>query len=307
MREVMSEEKQFEMVGVDGQQYGPLSESELRAYVVERRANADTQIREVGAESWQSLGNVLGLDSLRVVSHSQQLGAAVPSDTPLDFSAALSDGWQLFKEHMGLMIGAGAIFFGILMAAGLVGAVIPGAQILVQGPLMGGLILLILKLSREGHAEIGDLFLGFKNYGWLLLVTVVQGAILFASMLPGLILLIIGAVTLAQEEKELGIGLMVVGGLLMFILAMLATVLTNYALYLVAEKRGTFGEAFLAGYKGAKKNFWGIFAMMIMIGLASMLGVITCGLGLLFTIPWSLAVMVKAYEQIFPLPADQSA
>ena len=62
MREVMSEEKQFEMVGVDGQQYGPLSESELRAYVVERRANADTQIREVGAESWQSLGNVLGLD-----------------------------------------------------------------------------------------------------------------------------------------------------------------------------------------------------------------------------------------------------
>ena len=47
--------------------------------------------------------------------------------------------------------------------------------------------------------------------------------------------------------------------------------------------------------------------MMIVIGLASMLGVITCGLGWLFTIPWSLAVMVKAYEQIFPLPADQSA
>jgi len=307
MSEVMSDEKQFEMVGVDGQQYGPLSESELRAYVAERRANADTQIREVGADSWQSLGNVLGLNSLRVVSHSQQLEAAVPSDTPLDFSAALSDGWQLFNKHMGLMIGAGAIFFGILTAAVLVGAVIPGAQILVQGPLVGGLILLILKLSREGHAEIGDLFLGFKNYGWLLLVTVVQGGILFASILPGLILLIIGIVTVATEAKEFGIGLMVVGGLLMFVLAMLATVLTNYALYLVAEKRGTFGEAFLAGFKGAKKNFWGIFAMMIVIGLASMLGVITCGLGLLFTIPWSLAVMVKAYEQIFPLPADQSA
>ena len=64
MREVMSEEKQFEMVGVDGQQYGPLSESELRAYVVERRANADTQIREVGQSRGSRL-EMYGLDSLR--------------------------------------------------------------------------------------------------------------------------------------------------------------------------------------------------------------------------------------------------
>ena len=120
-------------------------------------------------------------------------------------------------------------------------------------------------------------------------------------------MLIIGAVMMTQESGEMGVGLMVGGGILMFVLMISAVTLTNFALYLVADRRGTFGEAFLAGLKGAKKNFWGIFAMMIVIGLASMLGVITCGLGLLFTIPWSLAVMVKAYEQIFPLPADQSA
>ena len=206
-----------------------------------------------------------------------------------------------------MLVGAGAIFLGILTAAGLIGAVIPAAQLLVQGPLMGGLILMILKLSREGHAEVGDVFLGFQNYGWLLLVTVVQGAVIFAASIPGLIMLIIGAVMMTQESGEMGVGLMVGGGILMFVLMIPAVTLTNFALYLVADRRGTFGEAFLAGFKGAKKNFWGIFAMMIMVGLASMLGVITCGLGLLFTIPWSLAVMVKAYEQIFPLPADQSA
>ena len=206
-----------------------------------------------------------------------------------------------------MLVGAGAIFLGILTAAGLIGVVIPAAQLLVQGPLMGGLILMILKLSREGHAEVGDVFLGFQNYGWLLLVTVVQGAVIFAASIPGLIMLIIGAVMMTQESGEMGVGLMVGGGILMFVLMIPAVALTNFALYLVADRRGTFGEAFLAGFKGAKKNFWGIFAMMIVIGLASMLGVITCGLGLLFTIPWSLAVMVKAYEQIFPLPADQSA
>ena len=303
----MSVEKQFEMMGIEGKHYGPLTESELKAYVSQGRANSETKIRRVGDESWQPLGNILMIAAPKVLSQPQQLEAAVPSDTPLEVGLALSEGWQLFKEHAGMLVGAGAIFLGILTAAGLIGAVIPAAQLLVQGPLMGGLILMILKLSREGHAEVGDVFLGFQNYGWLLLVTVVQGAVIFAASIPGLIMFIIGAVMMTQESGEMGVGLMVGGGIFMFVLMIPAVTLTNFALYLVADRRGTFREAFLAGFKGAKKNFWGIFAMMIMLGLASMLGVITCGLGLLFTIPWSLVVMVKAYEQIFPLPANQSA
>ena len=167
----MSVEKQFEMMGIDGKQYGPLTESELSAYVSQGRANSETKIRRVGDESWQPLGKLLRIAAPKVVSQPQQLEAAVPSDTPLEVGLALSEGWQLFKEHAGMLVGAGAIFLGILTAAGLIGAVIPAAQLLVQGPLMGGLILMILKLSREGHAEVGDVFLGFQNYGWLLLVT----------------------------------------------------------------------------------------------------------------------------------------
>ena len=51
--------------------------------------------------------------------------------------------------------------------------------------------------------------------------------------------------------------MMVGGGILMFVLMIPAVTLTNFALFLVADRRGTFGEAFLAGSKGAKKNFWG--------------------------------------------------
>ena len=193
----MSDELKYEMIGSDGNQYGPFTRSELQENVEQGRANAGTKVREVGEESWQSLGKVLNLTTPVSVMQSGSSEAAVPSDEPLDIGAAMSDGWALFKEHMGLMIGAGVIFFGILMVAGLLGMIIPAAQLLVQGPLMGGMILLTLKLSREGHAEIGDLFLGFKNYGWLLLTTVVQGAVIFAAMLPGIILIVIGALTLA--------------------------------------------------------------------------------------------------------------
>ena len=300
----MSDELKYEMVGSDGKQYGPFTRSELQENVEQGRANSGTKVREVGAESWQSLGKVLNLNTPVSVMQSGPSEAAVPSDEPLNIGAAMSDGWALFKEHMGLMIGAGAIFSGILLAAGLLGAIIPAAQLLVQGPLMGGMILLTLKLSREGHAEIGDLFLGFKNYGWLLLTTVVQGAVIFAAMLPGIILIVIGAVTLAAENEGMGGGLLIAGGAISFVMAMVVGVLINYAVFLVADQRGTFGEAFLSAYQGTKKNFWRILGVMILFSLVTVVGILPCGLGLLFTIPWTFAVMTKVYEQIFPLPAN---
>lgn len=300
----MSDELKYEMVGSDGKQYGPFTRSELQENVEQGRANSGTKVREVGAESWQSLGKVLNLNTPVSVMQSGPSEAAVPSDEPLNIGAAMSDGWALFKEHMGLMIGAGAIFSGILLAAGLLGAIIPAAPLLVQGPLMGGMILLTLKLSREGHAEIGDLFLGFKNYGWLLLTTVVQGAVIFAAMLPGIILIVIGAVTLAAENEGMGGGLLIAGGAISFVMAMVVGVLINYAVFLVADQRGTFGEAFLSAYQGTKKNFWRILGVMILFSLVTVVGILPCGLGLLFTIPWTFAVMTKVYEQIFPLPAN---
>jgi hypothetical protein len=300
----MSDELKYEMIGSDGNQYGPFTRSELQENVEQGRANAGTKVREVGEESWQSLGKVLNLTTPVSVMQSGSSEAAVPSDEPLDIGAAMSDGWALFKEHMGLMIGAGVIFFGILMVAGLLGMIIPAAQLLVQGPLMGGMILLTLKLYREGHAEIGDLFLGFKNYGWLLLTTVVQGAVIFAAMLPGIILIVIGAVTLAAENEGMGVGLLIAGGAISFVMAMVVGVLINYAVFLVADQRGTFGEAFLSAYQGTKKNFWRILGLMILFSLVTVVGLLPCGLGLLFTIPWTFAVMTKVYEQIFPLPAN---
>ena len=300
----MSDELKYEMIGSDGNQYGPFTRSELQENVEQGRANAGTKVREVGEESWQLLGKVLNLTTPVSVMQSGSSEAAVPSDEPLDIGAAMSDGWALFKEHMGLMIGAGVIFFGILMVAGLLGMIIPAAQLLVQGPLMGGMILLTLKLSREGHAEIGDLFLGFKNYGWLLLTTVVQGAVIFAAMLPGIILIVIGAVTLAAENEGMGVGLLIAGGAISFVMAMVVGVLINYAVFLVADQRGTFGEAFLSAYQGTKKNFWRILGLMILFSLVTVVGLLPCGLGLLFTIPWTFAVMTKVYEQIFPLPAN---
>jgi uncharacterized membrane protein len=209
---------------------------------------------------------------------------------------------------MGIMIGAGAIYLAILFAAGIVGAVIPFAQIFVQGPLTGGLIILTLNLSRYDQAEMSDLFLGFKNYGWLLLLSLVQGAVVIAAIIPGAIVMIVGGLLpvmqaqQAGETPELGgtsIALLIVGFLLLLVLATIAVVLTYFWYFLVADKRGEFTEALAAGYRAGKMNFWSIVGLLILFSFVGVVSVIPCGLGLFFSIPWSFAVMAKAYEQIF--------
>jgi len=299
-------DKTYEMIGSDGEQYGPFTLQELQETLSQGRANTQTQIRETGTETWLPLGQLLNPSEQGQVR--EPLGAAVPSDQPLDVSLALSSGWALFKQHMGIMIGAGAIYLAILFAAGIVGAVIPFAQIFVQGPLTGGIIILTLNLSRYDQADISDMFLGFKNYGWLLLLSFVQGAVVLAAIIPGAILMIVGGLLpvmqaqQAGETPELGgtsIALLIVGFLLLLVLATIAVVLTYFWYFLVADKRGEFTEALAAGYRAGKMNFWSILGLLILFGLVSFVAVIPCGLGLFFSIPWSFAVMAKAYEQIF--------
>lgn len=299
-------DKQYEMIGGDGEQYGPFTIQQLQDNFSQGRANAQTQIRETGSDGWLPLGQLLNLSEQKQAS--KPLGVAVLSDQPLDVRLALSSGWALFKLHMGIMVGAGGIYFGILLAAGMVGAVIPFANIFVQGPLTGGLIILTLNLSRYNQADISDIFLGFKNYGWLLLVTLVQGAVVVAAIVPGVIVMLLGGLLPLMQAQQAGerpefggttITLISVGFLLLLVLGMIAAIFTYFWYFLVADKRGEFGEALAAGYRAGKMNFWSILGLSILIGLVVLVSVIPCGIGLIFSIPWSFAVMAKAYEQIF--------
>ena len=53
------EDKQYEMIGGDGELYGPFTIQQLQDNLSHGRANAQTKIRETGTEAWQPLGQVL--------------------------------------------------------------------------------------------------------------------------------------------------------------------------------------------------------------------------------------------------------
>ena len=52
-------DKTYEMIGGDGEQYGPFTIEQLQDTLSQGRANAQTQIRETGTEAWQPLGQLL--------------------------------------------------------------------------------------------------------------------------------------------------------------------------------------------------------------------------------------------------------
>ena len=48
----------YQIVGGDGKEYGPISTEGVTNWLREGRANGDTRIREVGAEEWQSISDL---------------------------------------------------------------------------------------------------------------------------------------------------------------------------------------------------------------------------------------------------------
>jgi TM2 domain-containing membrane protein YozV len=54
----------YKIIGADGQQYGPVSAEELKAWVAAGRANAHTMTQSEGSAEWKPLGNYTEFSSV---------------------------------------------------------------------------------------------------------------------------------------------------------------------------------------------------------------------------------------------------
>ena len=305
-------DKTYEMIGGDGEQYGPFTIEQLQDNLSHDRANAQSQIRETGTEAWQPLGQVLGNQSIENFAEYRE--AILTGNRRLDVGLAFSQGSELFKAHMGILIGSFMLFLLLIVATASVPFIGSCVQITLQGPLTGGLFILILNLIRTETASIGDLFEGFKSFGGLFLMVLVQTLIVSLIMLPGVALVIGGFVMEVDLEdlkgqneeavlKALGAGLLhpltILGFLSMILLSIISYTLIYFPLPLLADRKLGFSEAFGLGFQVSKRNFFPILKLIIIGSLVMAVSLIPCGLGLIFAGPWFYAVMAQAYEQMF--------
>ncbi len=305
-------ERTYNMIGGDGKEYGPFRLEDLQEYLDQGRANAQSMVRPTDSDGeWNTLGSILSIH--RRAEQPSYENAISTSDLKLSIRAALGGGWSVFAARPGLLMGASLLFMLIFACTNLIPMVGFFVRSCLKGPLLAGIYLLILKLIRMRNVGIYNFFDGFSNrLGVLVLVGIVQSAIFIIAVLPGIFLVIISVDSTfggldwnnEQEIREALISsfvspLLWAGIILATALACTTSLLTHFAIPLIADGGMNFVQAFRTSVRVSFRNFFRLAGLMIIIVIIIIISMIPIGLGLLVAIPFAFAVLVSAYQQLF--------
>jgi hypothetical protein len=292
----------YKILGVDGREYGPATAEQLRQWIREGRASAQTKAQAEGTTEWKPVSAFPEFADLAggpAPSPGAPPAAGSVDANTVDIGACISRAWTLLSGNFWRLVGTTLL---ILLLVGGVGVALrftvnfalgvplvahrghpweamvaqwPGFlvnvlwNLVVGGPLMGGLYNYYLKLMRGQPADLGDAFAGFGSaFGPLVLAHVVSG------VLTGL------------------------GFLCCILPAIYLGVAWKFTLPLVIDKRMGFWEAMELSRKVVTRQWWLLFALFLVAGLISAVGVIACCVGVFATLPVGIAAKLYAYEDI---------
>jgi uncharacterized membrane protein len=169
----------------------------------------------------------------------------------------ISMGWAIFKEDIGN-------FILITLIAGALASV---ANFIVAGPLLAGMFIAVKRRLLHGRTDLMDSFAGFNLFIDAFLIGILTG--IFTVV--GLALCIFPALIVA------------------------AFYLFAY-LFLVDRKLG-FWEAMESSRRLVVQDLLGYILFVFLLLLFNLLGLILLGVGLLVTIPVSVAAIAVAYKE----------
>lgn len=191
----------------------------------------------------------------------------------LEIGEAFSKGWEIYKNNMLVCILA-------TLVAGIVGGVTLG---ICSGPLLAGLFMMLRRMAKKSEPKptVGDVFKGFDFFLPAFLLSLVCGICYFVAQV---VLMMIP----------------VVGWIALIVLALAYGPMVTWSMMLVANRGMKWTEA--VGLV-VKQTFGGKFTMPILLGvlagIVGGIGMAICGVGILFTLPFSFCVYAAAYEQVF--------
>jgi hypothetical protein len=315
----------FKIIGADGKEYGPVSSDQLREWVREGRANAQTRVQPEGQTDWIPLGLVAGFDDVLgrrpdsqppVGAHSPLPDAVLTRGYRLDVGACLARAADLLKQHFGAVAGAAAVYLFIqgglqgLGAIPFIGPMFSIASLFVLGQLLAGLYLVVLKSIRGRPTDLNDLFLGFKTaYIQLLLCYLVVAMITgFAGLPGGLLIGIPVAIMIGKEQADvLLIALSCVGVVVFLIPVIYFSVIWSFSLPLVIDKGLGFWQAMETSRKVVHQRWFSVFLLLLVVIVINFVGFLVCCVGLFLSVPLSMAMKMYAYETMFSTREGQPA
>jgi hypothetical protein len=266
----------YKMMGADGREYGPVSFEQLRQWIAEGRANAQTSVQVEGITEWKTLSALPEFAEflrpgaptsapppLRSATPDQLAAEILARDYTIRIGDCIRRGWELVKADFWMFVGATALTMIISSACTLI----------LGGPMLGGLYMLLLKRLRKQSAKLGDLFIGFN-----------------VALLPLILAHIVSTV------------LTNIGFLLCILPGFYLLVSWVFTMPLIVDKRLDFWPAMELSRKVVAKHWWALLGLMLVSGLVAAAGLLLCCIGFFATLPVAFAALACAYDDVFGSP-----
>ena len=276
----------YKIIGVDQREYGPVPVEQVRKWIAEGRANAQTKAWSEGSSEWKTLadfpefadlltakGAVAQLPPPKIGAlHADKLAAEIIArDYRVDIGDCFSRSWNLVRDNFWLLVGATAVALVIGAALGFVPALGIPAAVFLALVFQGGLQWLFLKRVRGEPSDMGDVFAGFS-----------------LAFVP---LLLAGIVV--HVLVGIGLALCIVPGIYLIVAWRMFVPL------LIIDQGLEFWPAMELSRKVVTKHWWQCFGLLLLAGLVGLLGLLGCGVGIFFTMPIAVGATVYAYLDIF--------
>src|SRR5438874_1913509 len=189
----------YKIIGADQKEYGPVTADQINAWILEGRANGQTQVQPEGSAEWRPLSTFpefAGAFAAKPSTHAPLPPDVFTRDYDFHIGVCISRGWELVKNNFGLVLGASAIFMAIQIGLSVMGQIpilgiaISMGGLVIGGPLMGGVYYFLLKLIRAQPSEVGDIFAGFRLcFVQLMLGHIVTTLLVGLSAIPGVVVM----------------------------------------------------------------------------------------------------------------------
>lgn len=212
-----------------------------------------------------------------------------------DFSIGkyISQGTELFKKDIGGFIVATLLLFVIsfIPFCGLLG--------------LGNFYKICKKVDEGQQVSAGDIFdftdfvVYFKFFLLIFAVAILVMIPIQISLVPILFAADVDGGNISDASAVLLAGGMGLWFLLIMVLIFVVSISMYFVQPLISLYRMTsVREACMLSWKLARKNFFMIFIFSILVGIISQLGMIVCGIGILFSIPLGICIRYAAYKDV---------
>ncbi|MGH8461163.1 MAG: BPSS1780 family membrane protein [Stenotrophobium sp.] len=333
-------------VAIDGEQQGPYTLEQVRVRCNSGKIQKTTLMWREGLSQWQAAEDVLR-DSGIMFSDAAPPPSPPPPLSPQPAFAAvdmaaqphdagqpaaggwrfevpavelpaghgldwIGQGWALFKAAPGQWIVVLLIWMGIQLACSLMPLIGGIASLLLNPVLAVGLLAFAHGIAGGEPADLGSLFIGFKDkLGELVILALIYAAMMIGAVVIGVILVVMllgGTALLHAGNPEQAIEAALTGGgalaMLLVGLVMLALMALVFSAYWYAPGLVFFadqapGAAMKHSFNATWRNWLPLLIFSLLSIVMGLVGLLPLGLGLLVVVPVLMAANYASFREMF--------